>query len=410
LVTADLLDLDAKQILATVEIPLHLVAADAPVPAHACLIDDRGFALVDGKPFVPVGLYVAHMKPDDIARFQASPFNAVMPYCSMKLTWEWGPDDKEVYSRDSIRQVLDACHAADLKVIYSIMDVFDDIRLQDGAAGRTEWLGVKGADKVIEAVVSEFKGHPSLLAWYVNDERPLEMRSSLERRRQFINRLDPHHPTWAVFYQFEDVPLHAAGCDILGVDPYPVKTAATQDMKLNVVAKNATDAAGLPCWDVPQVFSWGKAEGHRDPTEEEMRAMWLYMALRGATGFIGYSYFDLQSDRASFERRWAETCRVAQAIQSLVPAMVSRAVPPTVTVEPIVGTVEARAWADDQGRVKVVITGIGPGKSEAIVKIDVDHVLTSEYGGCERLPDGRYRFTGMNICSDILSSATPQAE
>jgi hypothetical protein len=176
----------------------------------------------------------------------------------------------------------------------------------------------------------------------------------------------------------------------------------------------------MALWVVPQIFNWGvykakddvakyKAD-YRDPTEVEMRSMSLYMALRGAKGFVFYSYMDLSRppDTGQFERRWPEVCRMAKVVSDLGPFLLADAAAPPVTVTAGEGRVEAKAFRDDQGNLRVLVAGIGPGSSRAELFVPGAPDLKSQFGGCTNLGGGRYRFEGTNICSDILgNNVTP---
>jgi hypothetical protein len=75
-----LLDPKNNQTLSEKTVPLTVVAADRPVPANDCLIDAQGRAIVNGKPYLPVGLYIDNFIKQDLDRIGASPFNCIMPY------------------------------------------------------------------------------------------------------------------------------------------------------------------------------------------------------------------------------------------------------------------------------------------------------------------------------------------
>ena len=66
----------------------------------------------------------------------------------------------------------------------------------------------------------------------------------------------------------------------------------------------------------------------------------------------------------------------------------------------------AATMTDDQGRIRVLVTAVGPGPASAVVDLGkTAKPLTSRYGGTVALGDGKYRFTGMDIASDILADA-----
>ena len=69
--------------------------------------------------------------------------------------------------------------------------------------------------------VEAFRSHPALLAWYTCDEKMADWVDIMTRRRELVNRLDPDHPTWAVFYQ-PNVEDYLPMLDLFGGDQYPI--------------------------------------------------------------------------------------------------------------------------------------------------------------------------------------------
>jgi hypothetical protein len=340
-----------------------------------------------------------------------------MPYQSMSLRLNEG----EKASVESIAKALDYCNSKGIKVIFSIKDVYEGTK-----SAKISWFGVEGETEVIKSVVSNIKDHPALLAWYINDERPISMMKRLNERRKLVNELDPYHPTWSVLYQFNDLPFYGSSCDIIGVDPYPVRDRSSKNMVRCDWSMEAADLTGLPVWAVPQIFNWGvyKANGNAEkykidfvsPTEEQMRSMSLLMALRGATGFVFYSYFDLKrplskkrfnippETQKDFERRWKEVCHVGKMLRGLEDFILSDKDSMPVKIEIKKGEVQAREFVDNKGNVRLMIAGIGPGDAEAIITSNTGKPLKSLYGKCELIGGNKYRFAGKDICSDILSS------
>jgi hypothetical protein len=405
-------------------VPLTVAPADRPVPANACLIDAKGRAIVDGKPYLPVGLFIDNFSKEQLDRIGASPFNCLMPYHVMLGRMNKG----QPHSIDTIRECLDYCHAKGLKILFGTHWVHEGIKHQ-----MTDWMGAKGETAVITKVVESFKDHPSLLAWYLCDELPVSMKDRLEKRRTLVNRMDPFHPTWSIFYQTDDLPFYGGGQDVIGCDHYPVRFAENLHMKGVAKEMNAVDLTGLPAWMAPQainngIFEAKDAEDFKrflDPTEDQMLSMSLYMAARGAKGFIFYAgnllaatdefFYAPNRNRirnapapqteADFARRWAELSRVAAVLRGLEPFLLADKPAPEVQVEIEKGEVIAREFRDAEGNVRLLIAGVGPGESQAVITTTAPMPLTSGNGKTVALGDNKYRFTGKDICSDILSGA-----
>ncbi len=417
-----LIDPNNNQTLSEKTVPLTVAPADRPVPANACLIDAKGRAIVDGKPYLPVGLYIDNFSKEQLDRIGASPFNCLMPYHVMVGRMNKG----QQHSIDTIRECLDYSHAKGLKILFGTQWVHEGIRHP-----MTDWMGAKGETAVITKVVETFKDHPSLLAWYLCDELPVSMKDRLEKRRALVNRLDPFHPTWSVFYQTDDFPFYGGGQDVIGGDHYPVKFAENLHMKGVAKEMNAVDLTGLPAWMVPQaqnlgIFEAKDAEDFKrfvDPTEDQMLSMSLYMAARGAKGFIFYAgnllaatdevFYSPNRNRvksapapqneADFARRWAELSRVGAVLRGLEPFLLADKPAPEVQVEIEKGEVVAREFRDADGNVRILVAGVGPGESQAVITTTASMPLISGNGKSVPLGENKYRFTGKDICSDILS-------
>lgn len=414
-----LLDTRNKWVLAEQSLPFTVAAQPSPpLPANACVIDARGRAIVGGKPFLPVGLYHHNLTTrEDLDRIATGPFNCIMPYNSMFMCLK----DTQKPGVEATRDVMDACAAKGLKVIFSIKDVYAGIPWP-----KLKALGVEGEAAVVEKAVASFRDHPALLAWYINDELPTSMLDRLTARRREVNRLDPYHPTWAVVMDWLGVPVYGPTCDVLGVDPYPIRTTASRNMALvqramEMCQRTVGTPDGMAVWAVPQLHNWGNYDAKatkdrayyeanfRYPTESEMTAMSLLQAIMGAKGFIYYSYSDIAGEKFAvakpdFERRWADICRTGATIRKLEPFLLADTDGPAVTVDVEAGNVMAKGFSDAQGRVCVLVAGIGPDASGAVLTVSSSKPLRSVLGKSSALGESRYRFAGTDICADILMS------
>jgi hypothetical protein len=400
------------------ELKLKVVSDIIKRPKGSCHIDKQKRAVIDDKLYLPVGLYMFDLSKEDLDRVSSSPFNCIMPYQSTKLNLNKNAD----VSIGTIKEALDYCNKKDLKVIFSIKHLYKERENQTFS-----WLGVNGEDNIFNSIINAFKEHPAMLAWYINDERPLSMIDKLIERRKIANTIDPFHPTWAVINRFYYIPHYNRSCDILGVDPYPIWNKGSADMLRVDFAMDYLSFSNQPSWVVPQIFNYGMymANGNSeefktkfsDPTEEQIRSITLLMALRGAKGFMFYSYFDLKrpldksrfnetppQTQKDFDKRWGEVCRVGKMLRELEPFILSDKNSKAVNVEIQKGDVQAREFTDNNGNVRIMIAAIGPGEAEAIITSNTGKLLKSVYGKCEVIGDNKYRFTGKDICSDILRS------
>ena len=280
--------------------------------APAVRIDAFGRTIVDGKPFFPLGMYWSKVDPRLIGAYREGPFNCLMPYHA--------PNRRE----------MDLCASNGLKVIYNVV----------------------GKDLSDGAIVRRFRRHPALLAWYLNDERPISERDALARARTFAELHDPDHPGWIAIYQYYEVRSYLPTFDVVGTDPYPLYrnpigmvtkwTRATRDGLMGL----------KPMWQIPQVFDKGAYASNRKnfpdacrpPTYDDMRNMAWQCLAGGANGLVFYSFFDLvaMDAKTPFRQRWEDVKRMACEIKSYEAYFLSTDAPPPVAGAP--DALACRAW------------------------------------------------------------------
>lgn len=298
------------------------------MPDRRVYLDAHHRLIVDGQPFFPLGVYWSGVKEPELGVYAQGPFNCLMPYGM--------PNTNQ----------MDACQAYGLKVIYSIKDIYYGTRSAPqqirNATDEIEW---------VNRTVALHRQHPALLAWYLNDELPLDMVDRLAARQRLMEELDADHPTWVVLYQYDQVGRYLDTFDVIGTDPYPIPDKpAGMALEWTRVTR-AQSHGSRAMWQVPQVFDWGayrKGEARattRAPTLAEMRAMAWQCIAAGANGLIFYSFFDLynMNERDPFEGRWAEVCAMAAEIKRLISVLLSVEPGPTLVVD-APKSVETRVW------------------------------------------------------------------
>ncbi|MCX6968662.1 MAG: hypothetical protein NTV93_00720 [Verrucomicrobia bacterium] len=112
-------------------------------------------------------------------------------------------------------------------------------------------------------------------------------------------------------------------------------------------------------------------------------------------------------------------------LRELEPFLLADKPAPELKLEVEKGEVVAREFRDTEGNVRILIAGVGPGESQALITTSAEpplkssgtfwsrflsflskpapQPLQSRYGKCLPLGDNKYRFTGTGICSDILA-------
>ncbi|MST96408.1 hypothetical protein FYJ85_05025 [Victivallaceae bacterium BBE-744-WT-12] len=392
------IDPAGKRILAEAQIPMTFSPAPA-LPANAATIDADRRLIVGGKPYMPLGLYTQQVTRRDLELIAASPFNCIMPYKSPVLKLE----DSKLTGDDAVAEALDLCDKLGIKVLFSLKDLFNE-----------------GDDAVVTRLVERFRNHPALLSWYICDEAAVDRIPEVAARRRLVNRLDPFHPTWSVFYQWPDFHHYVPCQDVFGNDPYPINFRDDSHIEGTDASTRAAEALNMPLWSVPQIhhtgfYNFGGTKWQenpvpyfstqRAPNEEEMNTICLLEAMRGAKGFVMYSYFDLHwgPDKLQFERRWPIVCRVAERLKKLEPYLLSAEAAPEVKTEAVKGKIYARAFRAADGSTRVLVCQVSSGEGEAKLTVgDGETGYLSENGRTVEVSPGVYRFFGKNTTFDIL--------
>ena len=319
-----------------------------PVPSRAddSIIDGHNRLIVDGRPYLPLGFYAEAWDPLTVSNLDlvaSGPYNTIVPYSF--------PD----------RRQMDMCAARGLKVLYNA-NVYYGTRW---AFGR-----VKSEDEEetwTAGVVAEFKDHPALLGWYVNDEFNIPFRDRLVARNRFVKSLDPRHVTWGVYMEPLDSRWFLDCHDVLGVDPYPIKGNGRE---MEIMRCHEHPSAALrkvanmrAVWQVVQVFDWGMfsaeklKKGSRPPTRSEISAMTQLAIAGGANGIFYLSLTSLASpvNGAEFHSRWADVLAAANEVKANEATILSPPGPPVADASP--PGLKVRTWNVGGRIVALVVNG-----------------------------------------------------
>ena len=381
----------------------------------ACVrLDGRGRFIVDGKPFLPVGLYTnmdwGEFKPygnkwreyDTKTIIEESPFNVILPYDGL---W-WKLEKPELKGFAATQHMLDVLQKNNKKLILSVKDY------NPKGVNNYPDENLFGAANITKGAVERFRDHPALLAWYVNDERDVE---EYEREQvDLIGLMDPYHPTIQV--QFRPNPQFYVmnGGDIIGLDLYPIRNVDSNQKVVCDVFESVVDgyknSHGIVLCAVPQMFSW-HAYSERifkyKPTLEQMRAVTLMMAIYGTRSFIFYAHQGLakmvKPFEMSFEELWKEGCELAQTVRDLEDYLLGDPLPFTPECEAKSGNPVAQVLTSNAGKQAVMITTVGDTKTtDAIIQLDPNRNFRSKYGKTKALGEGKYQFTCEYLDCDVL--------
>ena len=295
-------------------------------------IDRRGITRIDGKPFFPLGMFMWKAVPEKIDHYAKGPFNCLMPYA------------------EPTKAEMDYVHGKGLKMIYTLKDCYV------GLSGVPKGVTNEATETAyVTRRIGEFRNHPALLAWYINDVLGLDWLKRLAARRDLCERLDPDHPTWVAHYMVEDIRSHLPAFDVIGSDPYPICQTGdppiSQVMEHTRITRKCVFGARA-MWQIPQAFDWGAyrvkdKDKTRPPTFDEMRNMaWQFIA-EGANGLIFYSYsdWDKMKWRTPPEKMWDSVCRIGAEVKSKFPVFLSGETAPRVSL--VTKDASVRAWRKD---------------------------------------------------------------
>jgi hypothetical protein len=343
-------------------------------------IDEHRRLLVHGKLFFPLGMYFSTIQENDLKVYAQSKFNCLMPYGS--------PTQAQ----------MDLAQRYGLKVIYSVKDWYA------GSEYCPKFIRSEADEEPqVRARVRQFRDHPALLAWYLNDELSLKYLPRLEAHQRWVAGEDPDHPTWAVLYQVHDVAAYFDTFDCIGTDPYPIGRKPAS-MAAQWTAETFWQVAqSRPVWQVPQVHNWAnyaktpedRAKG-RTPTLSEKRSMAWQCICEGATGLVFYSWFDvLRNPDAPFDTQWDELKQIAAEIDRMAPVVLSTEPVPAIGAGGPAAGQAAPRWLHwlarcRQGKLWLIAVSDGDGEGEVsfVLPAEVPSVTVAGEARVIR-PEGR---------------------
>ena len=209
---------NAKKLrLKTIEIPIT-VRERTKMPAGACLIDEEGFMLRDGKRFLPMGLFFAmpvNLREANLKRIGESPYNFIVDYSALAIAP--ASDNEKV---TAIRKGLDRVWANNrLKIMFSLIGFYS---AGSNIVKRGHWSGETTIPGWTAKLARSLQDHPALMGYYLTDELSAEQLAVPTMMRHVLNREDPYHPTFTLTNLSSELPGYAKSGDIVIYDPYPL--------------------------------------------------------------------------------------------------------------------------------------------------------------------------------------------
>jgi len=170
--------------------------------------------------------------------------------------------------------------------------------LPDGVRGMV-WIGTcQGATTDFRAIVDSFAGDPKLYGFYITDE-PTPRTCSAAHLLEEDNYIHAHAPGAKAFAILENLGNSAVptftgaytpqdcGLDLIGIDPYPVRSEVTGPPRYQMIAQyvHAVEAIGWPASSIVPVYqTFGRSypDDHNGfwvlPNAEQERKMLAYWA------------------------------------------------------------------------------------------------------------------------------------
>lgn len=383
----------SKRVIGVREFPL-IVKNEAGNVSSSCFFDIKGRAIVNGELFMPIGLFTQELTDTDFNRIKEAGFNCVMPYAII---------NSRCKDFDDVQKYFDNAKRTDIKIIPALINFSPACERN----GKTPiWNKISGSRNITEELVKRYRNNPYLLAWSINDEAPSSFLKQMTDYREFVNKLDPNHPTWAVICRKNEIQQMSVSTDIMGVDPYPIRSADSTLIKEDNFGVELEELT-MPIWSVPQIFDWGVCLpkiGHV-PTREQMLSICLLQAIHGAKGFIMFSYCDLFSEKtpARFEQRWPDIRDVATELKQLESFIMSGVDDIPITINQIKGLTRVRCLSDGKGNYRLLAVGVDQRNEAEIILPDELDAFSSKTNAIVKTKNGRYKFIGGGCAYDILS-------
>ena len=299
---------DAAAPIASAEGCLDIVPGDA----HGLYFRDDHVALVDGKPWFPIGVTSFSPTSPEAERIAGAGFNLLVP-------GRFTNGEADVVGTALARAEELGVYVLEWNNGY----VYDKLTPEESRGRFSE-------------SVANVAGHRRFLGWMCDEAIWNGVPVSTVRDGYLAARAAA--PT-LVFWQnqaprntVEDLARYCVWADVSGMDIYPVEGASHSDLPnktLSVVAdemekQHRTVDGRKPVWAILQGFGWGawekdEAKHKRAPTWVETRFMAYDSILHGATGIIywGAAYEDQDSDI------WDSLRRIAGELSELEPALVA---------------------------------------------------------------------------------------
>ena len=192
--------------------------------------------------------------------------NTVPPYSAV-TNWTDSPFNFVVPQGEVTRQQVDKAWDGKIRVAFSLYSIWPKgthggqnvtalcLRFYSNAfCSNASSTSIE--QRYLQARVRDFRSHPAVLAWYLQDEDSPDMAPKIARHQQWVVHEDPDHPTWQNLEGGNsgkaDAYISAQSSDIIGSDVYPIGEPGQNGSAMHtaVSALNASLGRSRPLWQV----------------------------------------------------------------------------------------------------------------------------------------------------------------
>jgi hypothetical protein len=248
----------------------------AAAPGSRVSFNDEGIALVDGKPFFPIGVFTYSLDPTVLAELREVHCNTVL----------------HGFNPDQLNLLHDH--------------------------------GLMAVCETSEPWIKAAKDHPALLAWYLTDEPENRGVTPEGEHKRYLElkKTAPNHPIGLCHTSFEAMTKFKDACDFTMTDIYPItKNRDTNIMGVSIMMDEARriHGQGWPQWTYIQTFGGPESDNGvwAVPLPHELRFMAYQALVHHATGMLYFSYWPQQP------RTWQSLAALNREIQTLVPRLIA---------------------------------------------------------------------------------------
>ena len=341
--------------------------------------DQLGNCYIDGKKYLPIGIFGGIRNSDDLKKISSAGFNTILNYTSFGMSF--GKRGKT--KLETIKNSFEEISKHNLKVIFSLKDQYEGMR-----SATTKLGSVKGIDNVVTTIVNYLKDNPSLLGWYISDEHSRSELLKMISLREKVSSLDYNHPTLTLTFREGDMPIYGTTGDVLAVDNYPILHENDKDLTPMIKLIKAAKLGKQPVWMVPQIFNWGvyRAKNVKEfakyvyPSGKEINTMLAVSVALGCKGFIFYSFSDICGTRGkkyfpeNENQQWQNTIDAVTLIKKITPFILANNTPQIIldNGKEIIAKIK-----DDNNKTLYIVARTILGKSNLVTPGDKNFTLLS---------------------------------